>query len=69
MMAKHNDEVVAGSAKVLALLDASLTDDPITVQKVERLARKRLPKAVYDYYACGADDQYALRRNVGAFTG
>jgi hypothetical protein len=45
-MAKHNDEVVAGSAKVPALLDASSTDDPITVQEVERLARKRLPNEV-----------------------
>jgi (S)-2-hydroxy-acid oxidase len=45
----------------------SPADDPITVQEVEDLARKRLPKAVYDYYACGADDQDALTRNRDAF--
>ena len=43
------------------------TADPITVQEVKVLAQKRLPKSVYDYYACGADDQDALRRNIDAF--
>ena len=42
--------------------------DPITLQEVEGLAHKRLPKAVFDYYACGADDQNALQRNIDAFT-
>lgn len=59
-MAKNDD--VTGSGKVP-------TDDPITVPEVEVLARKRLPKAVYDYYACGADDQDALKRNIDAYTG
>jgi (S)-2-hydroxy-acid oxidase len=44
------------------------TDDPITVAEVEFLARKRLPKAVYDYYACGSDDQDALKRNIDAYS-
>ncbi|KAB8237505.1 alpha-hydroxy acid oxidase [Aspergillus alliaceus] len=43
-------------------------EDPITIAEVEALAQKRLPRAVYDYYACGADDQHALRRNVDKFS-
>ena len=48
----------------LGLLD----NDPLTVSEVEAIARKRLPDQVYDYYACGADDQHALSRNVAAFS-
>jgi hypothetical protein len=67
MMAEKNDDdaAAAGSRELQNIPPA---DDPITVQEVELLARKRLPKAVYDYYACGADDQDALKRNLDAFT-
>ena len=36
---------------------------PITVEHVEAIARQRLPKNVLDYYASGADDQTAVKRN------
>jgi len=49
-------------------LKAPIFDDPITVPEVEQLARMRLSKAVYDYYSSGADDQYALRRNINSFS-
>lgn len=38
-------------------------DDPITVEQVEVIAQQKLPKNVYDYYSCGADDQTAVERN------
>ena len=41
----------------------SIHGDPITVDQVEAIARQKLPSNVYDYYACGADDQSALERN------
>ncbi|KAG9644271.1 S-2-hydroxy-acid oxidase, partial [Aureobasidium melanogenum] len=40
---------------------------PITVTEIEEIAKTRLPKNVYDYYACGADEQKALARNSYMF--
>lgn len=40
---------------------------PITVTEIEQIAQTRLPKNVYDYYACGADEQKALARNSYMF--
>lgn len=45
----------------------SVHSDPITVDQVEAIARQKLPSNVYNYYACGADDQSALERNQGDF--
>jgi (S)-2-hydroxy-acid oxidase len=59
-MAKITHDIAASKAQLL--------DDPITVLEVEELARRRLPKDLYDYYACGADDQCALTRNIDAFS-
>lgn len=42
-------------------------NSPITVREIEQAAREKLSKQVYEYYACGADDQNALRRNVEAY--
>lgn len=41
--------------------------DPITLDEVEAIAKRRLPGHVYALYASGADDQDALRRNREAF--
>ncbi|CAI7646429.1 unnamed protein product [Penicillium pancosmium] len=38
-------------------------EDPITIDQVEAIARRRLPANVYNYYSCGADDQTAVERN------
>ncbi|KAI5262808.1 FMN-dependent dehydrogenase [Aureobasidium subglaciale] len=40
---------------------------PITVTEIEEIAKTRLPKNVYDYYSCGADEQKALARNLYMF--
>jgi isopentenyl diphosphate isomerase/L-lactate dehydrogenase-like FMN-dependent dehydrogenase len=37
--------------------------DPLNLQDYEQLARERLPRAVYDYYAGGAADEISLREN------
>jgi (S)-2-hydroxy-acid oxidase len=42
-------------------------DDPITLDEVEAIAKRRLPSNVYDFYSSGADDQVALRRNREAY--
>jgi (S)-2-hydroxy-acid oxidase len=40
---------------------------PITIDELEFIAKQKLPQNVYDYYACGSDDQKCLRRNRDAF--
>ncbi len=41
--------------------------DLINLHQLERLARARLPKLAWDYYASGADDETCVRRNVEAY--
>jgi 4-hydroxymandelate oxidase len=40
---------------------------PVNVAGYENLARERLPRPVYDYYAGGAEDEVTLRANRDAF--
>jgi 4-hydroxymandelate oxidase len=40
---------------------------PLNLREIEELAREKLPRIVYDYYAGGADDEIALRENVAAY--
>ncbi|PRQ24952.1 putative (S)-2-hydroxy-acid oxidase [Rosa chinensis] len=43
--------------------------DQITnVSEYEAIAKKNLPKMVYDYYASGAEDQWTLKENLLAFS-
>lgn len=44
-----------------------LEHDPITVPEIASIAKTMMEKEVWDYYACGADDQTALRENEAAF--
>ncbi len=41
--------------------------EPINLLELEELARRRLPKEVYDYYAGGAGDEICLRENRAAY--
>jgi 4-hydroxymandelate oxidase len=41
--------------------------DALNLHELEELARARLPKLAWDYYAAGADDERCVRRNVEAF--
>ncbi|KAJ8567906.1 hypothetical protein K7X08_020628 [Anisodus acutangulus] len=38
------------------------------VMEYEEIAKKKLPKMVYDYYASGAEDQWTLAENRNAFS-
>ncbi|KZV38505.1 glycolate oxidase [Dorcoceras hygrometricum] len=38
------------------------------VMEYEALAKEKLPKMVYDYYASGAEDQCSLNENRNAFS-
>lgn len=38
------------------------------VEEYEPLARQRLPKMVFDYYASGAEDQWTLKENRNSFS-
>ncbi|KAI6705898.1 hypothetical protein NL676_008860 [Syzygium grande] len=38
------------------------------VMEYEEIAKKKLPKMVYDYYASGAEDQWTLKENRNAFS-
>lgn len=38
------------------------------VMEYEAIAREKLPKMVYDYYASGAEDQWTLQENRNAFS-
>ncbi len=38
-----------------------------SIDDLARLARRRLPRAVFDFYAGGAEDECTLRRNASAF--
>lgn len=39
----------------------------LNLAELEALARARLPKLAWDYYASGADDEHCLARNCAAF--
>lgn len=38
------------------------------VMEYEGIAKQKLPKMVYDYYASGAEDQWTLAENRNAFS-
>lgn len=44
-----------------------MTTEVVNVSEYEELARQKLPKMVYDYYASGAEDQWTLKENRSAF--
>jgi (S)-2-hydroxy-acid oxidase len=46
------------------IIDGESEDDPITINELQEIARRKLPKKnFYEYYECGADDQVALGKN------
>ena len=38
------------------------------VSEYQPLAKEKLPKQAYDYYASGAEDQWTLAENTNAFS-
>ncbi|GAQ89600.1 Glycolate oxidase [Klebsormidium nitens] len=45
----------------------NLMEEITNVMEFEGIAKKKLPKMVFDYYASGAEDQYTLKLNRSAF--
>ncbi|XP_072546434.1 2-Hydroxyacid oxidase 1 [Salminus brasiliensis] len=45
-----------------------MSDKPVCVRDFEHRAKRALPKAVFDYYFSGADEQESLSDNVAAFS-
>lgn len=50
-----------------ATVSAAAAEDPITVAEITDIAKRNLPKQVWDYYASGADEEVAVTRNKTAF--
>jgi (S)-2-hydroxy-acid oxidase len=40
----------------------------VNVDEYEALAKQRMPKMAFDYFANGSEDQVSLRENRAAFT-
>lgn len=38
------------------------------VMEYEAIAKQKLPKMIFDYYAAGAEDQWTLKENRNAFS-
>nr|AVP27296.1 peroxisomal glycolate oxidase [Cyanophora paradoxa] len=55
------------SAQALAQYRAAAPMDPVNVMEYQMVAKEKLPKMVYDYYASGADDQWTLQEARSAF--
>uniref|UniRef100_A0A8B9LIQ1 (S)-2-hydroxy-acid oxidase n=1 Tax=Astyanax mexicanus TaxID=7994 RepID=A0A8B9LIQ1_ASTMX len=50
------------------LCKGNMSDRPVCVRDFEHHAKRLLPKAVFDYYFSGADEQESLADNVAAFS-
>jgi 4-hydroxymandelate oxidase len=47
--------------------DTAYSGLPLSIAELEELARAKLPKMAYDYFAGGAGDEVTLRENVAAY--
>lgn len=47
---------------------APLKMEITNVTEYEAIAKQKLPKMVFDYYASGAEDQWTLQENRNAFS-
>ncbi|CAK9220921.1 unnamed protein product [Sphagnum troendelagicum] len=45
-----------------------MSKDVVKVDEFEALAKKKMPKMAFDYYASGAEDEYTLQQNRDAFS-
>ncbi len=46
----------------------TMSKDVVKVDEFEALAKKKMPKMAFDYYASGAEDEYTLQQNRDAFS-
>ncbi len=45
-----------------------MSKDVVKVDEFEALAKKKMPKMAFDYYASGAEDEHTLQQNRDAFS-
>ncbi|KAG5515836.1 hypothetical protein RHGRI_036772 [Rhododendron griersonianum] len=57
-----------GGNKELHRLRTGKMDQITNVMEYQAIAKEKLPKMVYDYYASGAEDQWTLQENRNAFS-
>ncbi|XP_022980626.1 peroxisomal (S)-2-hydroxy-acid oxidase GLO4-like isoform X1 [Cucurbita maxima] len=48
-------------------IKGKMSSEPVNVNDFKELARLKLPKMYYDFYAGGAEDEHTLRENIQAF--
>jgi hypothetical protein len=46
----------------------TMSKDVVKVDEFEALAKKKMPKMAFDYYASGAEDEHTLQQNRDAFS-
>lgn len=51
-----------------SLFGLAMSREVVNVNEYEILAKDRMPKMAYDYFASGAEDQVTLRDNRDAFS-
>jgi FMN-dependent dehydrogenase len=44
-----------------------MEDEPVNIREFEEIAKRVLPKMLFDYYNGGAEDEHTLRENMEAF--
>jgi len=50
-----------------SVTEAKIHNEPINIAEFEEIARQKLPKIAYDYYASGSADELTLERNRASF--
>lgn len=68
---KHQEtpsELVVGPRELPNALEDDGSLSFINLEELEALARAKLPKMVYDYYAGGAETQTTVQENRSAFS-
>lgn len=56
------------SVEVVGVWHATISMEITNVMEYEAVAKQKLPKMVFDYYASGAEDQWTLKENREAFS-
>jgi hypothetical protein len=57
-------EAAAAAAVGFSPPARTMTSEVVNVCEYEELARQKLPKMVFDYYASGAEDQWTLKERI-----
>ena len=67
-LCEHGLLGVVADVEVFVCVLENMSDKPVCVADFELHAQRVLPKAVFDYYVSGSDEQETLSDNVAAFS-